>query len=583
MQAETKNCQNCRKDFIIEPYDFNFYEKIKVPPPTWCRECRAIRRMLHRNEHTLYKRTCDLTGAPIISIFSKESGVLVCDQTFWRSDKFDAGKYSLSLDFSKSFFSQWYELSHIVPFPAVALELCVNSPFNHYCTNLRDCYYCFRSHRSVNAFYTYNSRNLENCVDCYDVNFSNLLYECVDTHNSELSSFLEICDHISRSHFLYNCKNCVDCFMSSNLSNKQYYFRNEKLPREEYLNLIKTVDFSSSKIMDELLSEFYKLKQNTIQRGNPNINTIGSSGLCLRECKNVHDSFYAKECENIRFGYYSNRFKDSYDIYAGSGNELTYETAGVGHSSDIMFSSQTTESVDVSYTIYADYCKHLFGCIGLQNKEYCILNKQYTKEEYEELVPKIIKHMNDMPYVDGKGITYRYGEFFPPEISFFAYNETIAQDYFPLTEEEIIYKGYRWVDQEEKNYKLTLDIKDIPDKIQSVPESITEDALPCEDHINNRHVYGCGSHCSTAFRITKRELGLYKRMNVPLPLKCPQCRFYRRLRTRNFLQIYKRKCMCDKNNHHNHKEKCKEIFESAYSPDRPEIVYCEKCYQQEVY
>ena len=72
-------------------------------------------------------------------------------------------------------------------------------------------------------------------------------------------------------------------------------------------------------------------------------------------------------------------------------------------------------------------------------------------------------------------------------------------------------------------------------------------------------------------------------MNVPLPLKCPQCRFYRRLRTRNFLQIYKRKCMCDKNNHHNHKEKCKEIFESAYSPDRPEIVYCEKCYQQEVY
>jgi hypothetical protein len=24
----------------------------------------------------------------------------------------------------------------------------------------------------------------------------------------------------------------------------------------------------------------------------------------------------------------------------------------------------------------------------------CILNRQYTKEEYEELVPKIIKHMN---------------------------------------------------------------------------------------------------------------------------------------------------------------------------------------------
>jgi len=25
--------------------------------------------------------------------------------------------------------------------------------------------------------------------------------------------------------------------------------------------------------------------------------------------------------------------------------------------------------------------------------KYCILNKQYSKEEYEELVPKIIEHM----------------------------------------------------------------------------------------------------------------------------------------------------------------------------------------------
>jgi hypothetical protein len=32
---ETKICQNCKKNFIIEPDDFGFYEKIKVPPPTF--------------------------------------------------------------------------------------------------------------------------------------------------------------------------------------------------------------------------------------------------------------------------------------------------------------------------------------------------------------------------------------------------------------------------------------------------------------------------------------------------------------------------------------------------------------------
>ena len=42
MKVETKICQNCKKDFIIEPEDFNFYEKIKVPLPTFCADC-AIR------------------------------------------------------------------------------------------------------------------------------------------------------------------------------------------------------------------------------------------------------------------------------------------------------------------------------------------------------------------------------------------------------------------------------------------------------------------------------------------------------------------------------------------------------------
>jgi len=33
--SQTKICQNCKKEFIIEPEDFEFYEKIKVPTPTF--------------------------------------------------------------------------------------------------------------------------------------------------------------------------------------------------------------------------------------------------------------------------------------------------------------------------------------------------------------------------------------------------------------------------------------------------------------------------------------------------------------------------------------------------------------------
>ena len=93
-------------------------------------------------------------------------------------------------------------------------------------------------------------------------------------------------------------------------------------------------------------------------------------------------------------------------------------------------------SFDLEYSIMVSSSQNCFGCVNLRNGEYSILNKRYSKEEYEELVPKIIQHMNDMPYVDSKGRVYKYGEFFPAEISPFGYNETVAMDYYLLNREE---------------------------------------------------------------------------------------------------------------------------------------------------
>ncbi len=49
MYQEVKICQNCQKEFVIEPEDFDFYQKIKVPAPTWCPKCRLILKLWHRN------------------------------------------------------------------------------------------------------------------------------------------------------------------------------------------------------------------------------------------------------------------------------------------------------------------------------------------------------------------------------------------------------------------------------------------------------------------------------------------------------------------------------------------------------
>ena len=59
MSSEKKICQNCRGEFTLEPDDFSFYEKIKVPPPTFCFDCRLQRKLAFVNERTLFKRKCD--------------------------------------------------------------------------------------------------------------------------------------------------------------------------------------------------------------------------------------------------------------------------------------------------------------------------------------------------------------------------------------------------------------------------------------------------------------------------------------------------------------------------------------------
>ena len=105
MQQETKQCQNCKKDFIIEPEDFDFYVKIKVPAPTFCPDCRMQRRFAWRNERVLHRNVCAKTGKKIITGFAPDSGLNVYDREIWWSDSWDPMIYGVDYDFQKPFFS----------------------------------------------------------------------------------------------------------------------------------------------------------------------------------------------------------------------------------------------------------------------------------------------------------------------------------------------------------------------------------------------------------------------------------------------------------------------------------------------
>ncbi|MDA2935610.1 hypothetical protein MYX06_00105 [Patescibacteria group bacterium AH-259-L05] len=596
MKSETKICQNCKQQFIIEPEDFDFYKKIRMPPPTFCPDCRRQRRSAWRNERSLYKRKCNAPGhnEEIISVFSQNKPLIVYDDRYWWSDKWDPMDYGRPYDFEKPFFIQYRELLERVPLIALSVTNMVNCSYCNVSADDKDCYLISAS--DGNELVMFSNRTVFNkdSMDIYIGNHSELCYEIVNCSQCFKLFYGFNCTQCVNSAFLYNCTNCSNCFGCTNLRNKSYYIFNQPYTKEEYEQKIKEFDLGSFSTIRQLQERHKSIMLESIHRFAhilKSVNVTGDNVQYAKNCKFCFDVIGKPSAEDCKFlvwaGY---NLKDAYDCGPGIALnvEQTYDSFDTGMSgSRLYFTSVVYGSHDVYYSINCHGSNSLFGCYGLRNKQYCILNKQYSKQEYQKLILSITKHMNDMPYKDKKERVYKYGEFFPVELSPFAYNETIAQEYFSLTKQQAIEQDYAWKDPETRDYEITIKSEDLPDHIKDVNDDILKSVIGCE------HKRKCTEQCTTAFKIIPDELQFYQKMNLPVPRLCPNCRHYQRLKQRNPLKLWHRKCQCageksdngvykntikhfHKNNH------CPNEFETTYAPNRPEIIYCEKCYQIEV-
>jgi len=569
-KEEKRICQNCKKDFIIESEDFKFYEKIKVPSPTFCPECRLIRRFTWRNERVLYKSICGLCKKTTFTLFSPDTKMPIYCYDCWWSDRWDSTIYTRPYDFSSSFFEQYEKLMKTVPVVAKWGFNNINSDYSMHSAYSKNAFLSSSVVRGEDVYYSYSIDKSKNIFDSFICSESELSYENINCDKSYNSIFLVDSKNCINSFFLFDCSGCQDCILCTGLRNKRFYIKNVAYTESNYKKELKKIDFGSYTTQKKFKEEFIKLRLLYIHKYADIIASNNCIGDNIHNSKNIYNSFAVNNSENLKYCWrIPTGYKDSYDVSGSLDSELIYEAIlGADHNYFLKFHLQCRSSKNLEYCLYCISCQNCFACIGLRSKSYCILNKQYTKEEYEELVPKIIQHMNDMPYIDKKGRIYKYGEFFPSELSPFSYNETIAQEYFPLTKEEALKQGYKWKDREERNYTIDIKNEDIPNNIKEVDESIINKVIECE------HKGTCNEQCTEAFKIIPDELSFYQRMNLPIPHLCPNCRHYNRLKQRNPLKLWHRKCM---------KPNCPNEFETSYAPDRPEIVYCEKCYNQEVY
>lgn len=576
-----KNCQNCKKDFEIEKEDLNFYEKIKVPPPTWCPDCRIMRRMSYRNERNLYKRKCQAPGhgEEMISVFSPDKQDTIYCPTVWNGDSWDAMEYAVDYDFSKPFFPQLHQLWKKVPDIGLFNINPVNSDYCSITQDNKNCYLVIGGDFNEDSLYSSFIFNSKECMDCHLGSKIEKNYEttdCISCFNLKYSRYCETCYD---SAFLFNCRNCHDCFSCVNLVNKEFCIFNKQYTKEEYKEKMKSIDLGSYQEVMKNQKEFRNFNLKFPRRFAKIVKSVDVSGDFIensKKCTNCFSVFGGAENSKNLWLIYSS-VKDSYDIdHAGLNSMECYESSGVYPGNQIFFSRFIWESHHIQYSYQCNNSSYLFGCIGLKNKKYCIFNKQYEKEEWQKLMEKIINQMKEMPYVDKKGRVYKYGEFFPVDLSPFAYNETVAQEIHPLSKEEVENFGFNFIEQTERNYKIDQEWKDLPDNIEEVEENILNKAISCE------HGGNCKDSCTQAFKITEAELAFYKNYKIPLPRLCPNCRYGNRLKQKNPLKLWSRECMCTQEDH-DHKGRCPNKFQTSYSSDRPEIIYCETCYQKEVY
>ncbi len=442
-----------------------------------------------------------------------------------------------------------------------------------------------------NLIYGSVVNNSRDSVDNLMLDKGELCYETINCRKSYRVFFSLDCEECENVYFSRNCINCSNCVGCVNLRNKQYHIFNRPYSKEIYEKMLKGYNLSSFEKSEEIrkkAGQFWMLFPQKYMHGRRNENVTGDY---INHSKNVQYSFNVDNSENCKFCTTSQGpLTDSYDFnHYGVKSSLLYEALQSGDKvSEIRFSWWViTNSRDVEYSMYLVNCSNVFGSVGLKRKKYCILNKQYDKETFYRLREKIIGQMHQTPFKDKRGNAYSYGEFFPTELSPFGYNETTAEEMFPLLEKDAKERRYNWREPVEKNPPFTISHEALEDDVVNVNDSITEEIIGCA------HGGKCTDGCSIAFKIIPAEFAFYKDLSLPLPRLCPNCRHARRAKFRNPFTLWRRACQCagessdngayKNTTSHAHKDThCVNEFETAYAPERPDIVYCNTCYQEEV-
>jgi hypothetical protein len=549
MQA---TCKLTGKVFEISEMEQGYCRVNDVPLPTLCPKERLRYLCAFRNRVQLYHSKCEFSDKNILTCIPPDRGFKVYDVEIWQSDKFNALDYGVDYDFSRSFFDQMWELYRRTPLPSMGVvrSTMINSDYCNGITGAKNCYLVFSSGMSEDCLFCYNMWSNKGLVDCALCYHSELCYECVNIQKCYRLKLSKNCENCSESSFLMNCFSCRNCFGCVNLSNKQYCFYNEQLTKEEYEKRISEIDLGSYDTLTREQQKFNEFRNNFPSKAYWGRNNENSSGHLIHNNKNCDNVFIVSGSEDVEHGLFLTNTQNSmFHTMFGNKAELIYSSCTVGDNAyNVRFSSECYENVhDLEYCLFTGFgAGNCFGCVGVQRKEYCVFNKQYSKDDYFALADSIKTQMRN----NGE-----YGKFFPPQFSPFYFNNCDAAHFFPLAKAEAIQRGFQW---EEEGRVAESDQTVWSDSIDEVGDDILERQLVCEKS-------------GKPFKLVKQELDFYRRERLPIPRVSPMERI--RGRTRIFEWRESREEQC---------ARCGEGVKTMCPRDQTNLL-CERCWQREMY
>lgn len=545
-------CEITGKRFELTPFEVSFLAARDLPIPRVCPEERRRLRLAFRSQRHLFRRPCAATGKSLISSFPPEFPGNVVALSYWWGDEWDGRNWGRPFDFGRTFFEQFRELLHSVPLPSSMVVKCENCDYNAYCGLSKNCYLCQSSVESENVCYTYGPTRCRDSLECHNIDDCELCYEVIHGTNCYDVQESKNVANCRESAFLLNCRSCQNCFFCTNLRNAQYCFKNEQLDRERYLAAIEPYQKLSLTDRDRARAWFAEFASSQPVPALWGAMNEDVSGNYIFHSKSVSEAFDILDSEDVVYGSRLRGAKTVLDTdFLYRGEDLYQYSSGTGPSRCRFSFSLYDSSYDIDYSASCASGSHdLFGCVGLRRAEYCILNQPYSREEYVELRAKVIAHMRE---------TGEYGSFFPASLSPFAYNEAVAQDFYPLTREGAEKRGFRWQERPVEESHTKSQPPDFPADSREVGEDVLT------------QIYGCDS-CGRPYKIQLIELQTARKLRAPLPATCFECRYQARLKRLEPYALFERQC-----------SGCSARISTTVAPARPEPVLCEACYQQRVY